>query len=385
MYVRARSVTMAVLLAGTLLAACSDSGSDVPPLPPGWTVFHPAGETRCSDGSPYAYFASPGSQSKLLVEFQGGGACWDALTCAFPYPKYPSGVYLGDVDVAATLAILEGGQGIYDRSNPANPFRDWYHVFVPYCTGDAHYGDNAKTYSLDGKEFVIEHKGRVNARAAIDWVFGAFRDPETAVVTGCSAGALGSIAWAPYVMQHYPRAEHRHFADSFVGVLTEQLYEEAFPNWNAYGVFASFIPGFAHGQLDEYRPDFAAYIYAQTALYFPQHRFSQYDSNFDRTQTAFYVLGGGQGGASEWSRQMRGLISDIHAQVSNFDSYIGAGSDHCFIPYDRFYDLVTDGVALDEWVSGIAGGRPVQTRVDCEPNCGEPYGSGEERIVDLPR
>ena len=373
-------------LACVCLAACGDSGPEVPDLPPGWSVLRPGGDTVCANGSEYAFFVSPGTVNKLLVEFEGGGACWDDLTCALPYsPTKPGGVYLDQVDVPSTLQTLNSNQGIYDRGNPDNPWRDWYHVFVSYCTGDAHYGDNAKNYEIGGRPYVIQHKGRVNAQAAMDWVFHNFGNPRETTVTGCSAGSLGSIAWAPYVMQRYEHSFNRHFGDSFVGALTEQLYNQAFPNWNAYGVFAPFIPGFADGQLDTYRPDFAAYIYAQTALYFPRNVFSQYNSNFDSTQTAFYSLGGGQGGARGWSLQMRALIDEIHARVPNFDSYIGAGSDHCFIPYDRFYTKVTDGTDLDQWVGGIVAGDPVETVVDCAPDCGEPAAVSDVGSIDMSR
>src|SRR5262249_5571946 len=147
---------------------------------------------------------------------------------------------------------------------------------------------------------------------------------------------------------------------------------QAFFNWNAFGVFAPFIPGFTPENLMVYRPNYSAYIYIQTANYFPNNPFSQYNSNYDRTQTAFYTLGGGQGGAAQWSINMRALIDDIHANTSNFKSYIGAGSQHCYIPYDDFYTLDTQDVVLSDWVSGITYDKPVDARVDCEPNCGTP-------------
>jgi hypothetical protein len=36
----------------------------------------------CSDGSPYRLYVSPGDPKKVVLDFQGGGACWDAATCA---------------------------------------------------------------------------------------------------------------------------------------------------------------------------------------------------------------------------------------------------------------------------------------------------------------
>src|SRR5262249_46529252 len=38
-------------------------------------------EVECSKGTDYSYFVKRGSVNKLLYYFQGGGACWDFLTC----------------------------------------------------------------------------------------------------------------------------------------------------------------------------------------------------------------------------------------------------------------------------------------------------------------
>src|SRR5689334_19223009 len=48
----------------------------------GWTRIEPGGETRCAHDTPFAYWVRPGMVNKLLVFFQGGGACFDANTCA---------------------------------------------------------------------------------------------------------------------------------------------------------------------------------------------------------------------------------------------------------------------------------------------------------------
>ena len=37
--------------------------------------------------------------------------------------------------------------GFYDHDNAENPFKDWYHVIIPYCTGDIHWGDAVTTYN----------------------------------------------------------------------------------------------------------------------------------------------------------------------------------------------------------------------------------------------
>src|SRR5207302_783388 len=111
----------------------------------------------CMNGTPYHYFAKRGSENKLLVYYQGGGACWEQLT--FTLPACDTSVGPGD-DPDAVMA------GFADRSNPANPFRDWNVVFVAYCSCDIHFGDAAQDYANvnPASPIHVEHRGFDNAR-----------------------------------------------------------------------------------------------------------------------------------------------------------------------------------------------------------------------------
>lgn len=127
-----------------------------------------------------------------MEDFAGGGACWNDGTCSQPSnPEndldglYLDGVYGSPGDTSY--------DGIYDRENPDNPLKDWYHVHISYCTADLHLGDNAVTYTGEGGTLEVNHKGAVNTRAALAWVFNNFSAPEAVFVTGVSAGAYASV------------------------------------------------------------------------------------------------------------------------------------------------------------------------------------------------
>jgi hypothetical protein len=36
--------------------------------------------TGCGRGAPYSFFFRPGTVNKVVIDFEGGGGCWDALT-----------------------------------------------------------------------------------------------------------------------------------------------------------------------------------------------------------------------------------------------------------------------------------------------------------------
>jgi hypothetical protein len=129
---------MGALALGALVTACLAPVRATAQGAREWTRIPGGAETGCALGTPYAFFHREGDDSRsLLVWFQGGGACWDWVSC--------SGLF--DSDVADDE--LSPYAGIFDRSNPENPFRDFEIVFVPYCTGDVHVGDTTRVYGDD--------------------------------------------------------------------------------------------------------------------------------------------------------------------------------------------------------------------------------------------
>ena len=77
------------------------------------------------------------------------------------------------------------GSGIFNRTNPANPYKNSTIVYVPYCTGDFHSGDAVKGS--------LHFKGRVNLALDIAKVKSAFPNPSRVTLSGSSAGGFGSF------------------------------------------------------------------------------------------------------------------------------------------------------------------------------------------------
>ena len=77
-------------------------------------------------------------------------------------------------------------------------------LFFLNCTGDLHWGNNAIQYTKDLK---IYHFGAVNANSAVEFLYNSFpSSPKSVFVTGCSAGAYGSLLWATKIMKHYEKS-----------------------------------------------------------------------------------------------------------------------------------------------------------------------------------
>jgi hypothetical protein len=340
----------------------ADAGAipGLPDLEEGWTELAGGGETICSRGDPYAYFVRKGTVNKVVIDFIGGGACWDAVTCGFA-----GAIFEETVD--SVRDRIQGGEpeGFYDDQNPDNPFKDWYHVVVPYCTGDVHWGNSVQTYKGKTKkeDVTINHKGAVNSRAVLDWVFANFAAPEQVLVTGCSAGSYGSAMWSAWVMDHYQDSEVFQFGDSGAGIITEEFFQDSFPAWQAEDAFPAFIP-----ELDPKKVDILTTalpdLYAGIANFFPDRWMSQYNTTFDENQFFYYsVMGGGT--VDEWSEQMLTSISEIEKRAPNFSAFIAPGEQHCIVPYDNFYTVQADGVLLVDWLAQMIGEGSVES-VKCQ-------------------
>lgn len=317
----------------------------LPDLPEGWTKIEPGGETRCAHNTDYAFWVRPGTVNKLIVFFQGGGGCWSGATCAHGSQLYDASVTDQDDPT--------GRAGIFDMDNLENPFRDYYWVFAPSCTGDIYMGTKEVTYTAaDGGELVIHHKGALNGQAAVQWAFEHFSAPESIFVTGCSAGSIGSALFAPHLINHYPQTQVVQLGDSLGFLFDEPEDVDAY--YGAYAGFPDWIPA-----LNELAPaDFTmARYYTAVANHYPDYLFSQFNTAADQVQFQFHVAGGEE--AADFEGAIARAMDAIHADTPNFRSYIGEGTQHCILPRPDFYQRETNGVRFRDWVADLANGNDV--------------------------
>ncbi len=327
------------LLVGIVLA------QDSTQAPAGWQEIRPGGAAVCSDGSPWRFFVAQGAADKVIINFQGGGACWDAATCNPESRLYTRSLQIRD---------LQAGQGVFNRNNSENPFRDWTHVFVPYCTADLHWGNNTARYT----GLTIQHKGAVNARQAVLWVFNNIPNPQNVMVTGCSAGGYGSIMWAPYFMRRYPAANVVQLGDAAVGVAPESFFPIASAAWGTQGA----LPGWI-GSLDPTKMG-SNELYQAFARAYPNRSFAQYSTLLDDVQIFFYSLIRGQPRptpeiAQQWVQGALANLASIKQTAPNFYSYLAPGAQHCIIWRPEFYTTKVGDVTFADWVRKlVADGKP---------------------------
>ena len=349
-----------------VLAGCDTSEVAAPDLEPNvWNELAGGEGTVCADGSEYSYFAQVGSAEKLVIDFQGGGACWNAQSCSRPISEEnENGLYLPKLLPSDVTQATP--QGIYDRDNEANPVGDWNHVYIPYCTGDLHIGNATQTYSLEnGESLEIQHKGAVNAQAALDWTFETFSEPEAVFVTGCSAGAYGAAYWTATIEAQYPDTPIYQLGDCGAGVASDAFTQTIASSWNAAATFPDIT----------FDADAVTSTYVNTLEDSDDLQMAQYNSLFDEIQVFFYAFGLGMPVspelATEWSNMMLNSMTTIKtAEEEDFVSYISLadddddlsdGTQHCIIGAENFYDLETNGVNFRDWLDDYVNGRSVES------------------------
>lgn len=193
-----RRATAAILLALTTTAACGGDddddgggggGPDADVGPPfgvaateEWVWVDVEG-SQCMNGGDTGIGVNLVPDPEGLVLFlQGGGACFNALSCMGVANQGGFGA-----DELAEVAEAEGDEGILDRGDIDNPARSWSYVFVPYCTGDIHAGGTEAGF---GDRTQV---GFHNVTRAAELAAAQLPDVPRVLLVGQSAGGFGAL------------------------------------------------------------------------------------------------------------------------------------------------------------------------------------------------
>lgn len=329
-----------------------------------------AGDTQ------YSFFINKGDSKKILLTLDGGGACWDDGTCLLSplQPELFGGRPTYSPVVDETTESLATYDGVLDSDNPANPYNDYTRIFVPYCTGDVHWGSSDTTYYLPPLgPWTIHHRGTDNLLAVLAWLEEegiSFKNATDVSVVGASAGGYGANLAAAYVAEM--TGDNTRFsliADSSVGVIDNPaapglpFYETAI--YNAAGTaswaLAKNLPPAVFGDPEVFLAQgsanplgFVPAMFAAVASYKPDTRLASITPNTDGVQIGFYTLMKGPGNTDpvlqtvgEWYGAMA-FLTETTSSLPNYRFFIDNSDCHTYIFSGNFY---TQGVA--KWVSAM--------------------------------
>lgn len=355
------------------------------------TLPNPTGGTPIDNS--FHFLFKPGKNDRLVVFFNGGGACWDDATCVTSLVKGARPTYNPSVNQANSPI---GAGGIFDDSNPDNPFKDWSKVFIPYCTGDVHAGSKTVTYHDDGSltgypgaPVTVNHRGFDNFLAVREWIKKRYahhpKKLEKLLVAGSSAGGYGATLNFPYLQATFPKTNAVLLSDGATAIVTQPFLDSVFAvggNWNVENTLSSETFGAnSVGHFNKYT--FNDVLLGKLSAKFPKSRFAQYTTAFDVVQVQFLkIMEFTDNGSTdpvewglsandqllfgEWNYRMETSLDTLSNSTKNYQYYIGAGTVHtvltdAFAPDANthpFYDENSaQGVVFTDWISRLVNAK----------------------------
>lgn len=312
----------------------------------------------------FSFYVRQGSSRNLVIYFQGGGCCWNSQTCVTS-PTYDP--YISEADNPANFPL-----GIGDFDNPENPFADWSFVFIPYCTGDLHWGSGEWTYKYaTGQSWTIHHRGLDNFLTALKWTKLNLPRPKKILVTGSSAGAYGAIGNFPWVRKAFPASKIYVLGDAGIEVGPREFDAQAQLLWNIDR------PPWASGMTEPmYLPEF---LLTQARRH-PRVRFGEYGNAWDSVLTwfrsailqSFWVATEEENVCEDYNSNVLQTL-EYKQQAENYRSYLASGISHTILISPRFYtEDSAGGVSFLSWVRAMIEGGEEWQNVACSGDCDKP-------------
>lgn len=344
---------------GAVGGSVSTGGAQGAPIaglqPQTWT-WVPFADAYCRDGSTtgIGINVNPAS-TQLMIFLEGGGACFNEITCGLN----PQSFGASDFSTYASDVQYGGGAGIFNRNDAANPVKDWNFVYIPYCTGDVHSGNNSTgaIASLGPQKFV----GYANIGQYLQRIVPTFPGVTQVLLTGISAGGFGAAANYIQVANKFGSVPVYLLDDSgpmmdspYVPACLAQLFIQTWSlDKTILADCGSDCSDTSHALID-----FMKHI----AKTYPTVRMGLIDSTGDSVITQFFGFGDSNctAYAALTAQTFTAGLQDIRTQLastSNFGTFVFQGTDHTTIETAANFDSRTSAnVKLTSWVTQLLGG-----------------------------
>ena len=338
------------------VAMITSSQSDFPTLDnleDGWNSIETDGV--CSTGTPYHFLVNASDTSDdLLIFFDGGGACWNGQLCDLNSQPNVHSPFADETPEAFTEA-----DGVFDLDNEDNPFADYSMVFLPYCTGDVFIGAGEREYTYtnaEGEETTVTtyHTGYDNTVTVLDWVYDNFDSPDSVLIAGSSAGAIGSSFYAGFVAENYADVPVVLMADAAGGYNSVRL-PFTFKGWNTVDILPDWE---TYAGKDSNTLTFEDF-YIASALHADNLTISQFNTAYDETQIGFSVLLGDAPNSFDLPSRIMHHYQEIESAVDEFYSYTAGGDQHTIMSTPFFYTYTVEGVRFVDWLAALVAGETV--------------------------
>jgi hypothetical protein len=309
-------------------------------------------DTQCRDGSPagIAVNLNPSSK-KVMIFLEGGGACFDYVSCS------RSAGNIGSRGRAMS-------DGVFDRGNLVNPVRDWNYVYVPYCTGDIHGGTNAtgRVQNVSGTQRFVGH---LTMQRFLQRLGPTFRDASDLLLTGVSAGGYGALLNGILVQRAFPQVKVKLVSDSAPPLPIATAPACLQKKWSTTWGFDKSLFADCGTNCPNHED------YAQTYALYVNQLLADRTSGFlaatrDNVIASFYGAGVDDCTGTTLTDYipLNVLARDVvafrdRAKVfGNHGTYLLDSTSHGFLDEDRFFSTNVGEVKLIDWFTKIVNNQP---------------------------
>ncbi|MEZ5556777.1 pectin acetylesterase-family hydrolase [Haliea sp.] len=292
----------------------------------------------CLTGGEYTMATRDTGSEDLVIFLQGGGACWSDLC-------------LATEQAAPGIPPL----GVLDPAREGNPVAGWNTVYLPYCDGSLHAGDQDVDTDDDGVADRF-HRGLHNLSASLDVAVNTFPTPRRILLTGSSAGGFGTTYALPLVRQLYPDVPIELINDSGLGLgrIDEPAFiEQLLTEWNA----TAFFPESCETCIgdDGHITDYHKYQLSEDENF----RLGMMSYTRDTVIAVTFVQVGGE----VFEEALLGELDDLEAAYpERVKSFVATGAEHTFLLGDL--EKTAGGISVADWISSMLLGEDWETYRD---------------------
>lgn len=365
-----------ILFTAALSGACggtTDDGEQIQNPPRDeyetWVKIEPPGVV-CGNNTPFKIFANFSAKSdNLVVVFEPGGACWDYDSCTgkngIRGAANPDGVKDDHWKLAQIISPF------LSRFDETSPSRDWNMVYVPYCTGDVHTGNKVATYTSAGSpDVTFHHDGHAATQQVVKWIDESFTHVPKMLVTGCSAGGVGSLVNYRFLRKGIHAAEKSYLIDDSGPVFPSSGYSKPMHNmiraaWDLDSLKPEMPPGFTLDDMgtvntalaDEFPDDRLATTYFRRDMNFSLYSYERF-YNFPPKSEILRM----------WDADTQ-LLTSQYATRDNLYYFIpyfrNINSSHCTTVFNFVgSDIEEKQMKLATWVDDFVNDRPVESMIE---------------------
>ena len=324
----------------------------------GW-VWIPRDDLACRDGSKTGLGVRLMPDTKaVMIYLQGGGACYDVKSCEQNASTPIAGASFSQEKFNEWVEKL-GNQGIFNTTNPSNPVARWNHVYIPYCTGDLH-GGNQENASVPGVPGMQQFVGYRNVQNVLRLLEPHFADAEDIALIGASAGGFGVLINYPQVVEAFGGRSIAALVDS-APVIPESAIRTSCFQRKVIDTFNLQLPQSCSGCADPSKGGLLN-LYSHLSDTYPQGRYALASADADLAGVILY---------NDESRACDGVgVNIFNYRFSLYvlrDQYIGhewatflpGGVQHTMTQSDAlFLDRKYKGVSAAEWLARINSKTP---------------------------